>query len=374
MFTRRCLLLGSATLPLLGTELVLGSGRLNAQQLTDALADRAVKAGEKEVVVAGGTGAYGDAVKKYFYEPFAQATGIKVISAGGSYGEKLAKLRAMTQVNRVEWDVLTLSVDMLSPQNAGFFRDLGANCSETPNVASAGVDGACLRQGAIFDIGAGVMAYSTQVFPDGKPQPASWADFWNVKDFPGPRALPNIGTPHWPMMAALLADGVAPDKLFPLDVERALKKLDQIKPHVAVWWRSGDQSQQIWRSREVVMAMMFAGRALRLRADGLPIGVSWNGAPLDASFWGVLKDAPHPNAALALVNFVYSRPQEHADFAKENLAPTGLKALLPLLDPAMQKVQATHPDNWPKIVRTDTAWLGANQEAVLKRWTEWLAN
>jgi mannopine transport system substrate-binding protein len=374
MFTRRRLLVGSSVLPLLGTDFMLGADRPGAQQLTDALVERAVKAGEKEIIVAGGTGAYGEAVRKYFYEPFAQATGIKVISAGGSYGEKLAKLKAMKQVNRVEWDVLTLSVDMLTPQNAAFFRDLGPTCGETPNVVGAGVDGACLRQGAIFDVGAGLMAFSTEAFPDGKPQPASWADFWNVKDFPGPRALPNIGTPHWPMIAALLADGVAPAALFPLDVDRAFKKLDQIKSHIAVWWRSGDQSQQIWRSKEVVMAMMFAGRAMRLRADGLPIGVSWNGAPLDASFWGVLKDAPHPNAALALVNFVYSRPQAHADFARENLAPTGLKALLPLLDPAAQKVQATHPDNWPKIVRTDAGWLGANQDVVLKRWTEWLAS
>jgi mannopine transport system substrate-binding protein len=373
MFTRRHLLSAGAALPFVVVDFLQGASRAGAQQLTDALVDRAIKAGEKEIVIAGGTGAYGDAVKRHFLDPFAQASGIKVISAGGSYGEKLAKLKAMKQVGRVEWDVLTLSVDMLTPQNAEFFRDLGEGCGDTPNVAGAGIDGACLRHGVIFDIGAGVMAFSTDTFPDGRPQPASWADFWNVKDFPGPRALPNIGTPHWPMVAALLADGVAPAALFPLDVDRALAKLDQIKPHVGVWWRSGDQSQQIFRSKEVVMAMMFAGRALRLRADGLPIGVSWNGAPLDASFWGVLKDAPRPHAALALVNFIYSRPQAHAEFARETLSPTGLKSLLPLLDPAAQKVQATHPDNWPKIVRTDAGWLGANQEAVLKRWTEWLA-
>ena len=44
-------------------------------------------------------------------------------------------------------------------------------------------------------------------------------------------------------MLALLADGVAPSKLFPLDLDRAFHKLDQIKPNVAVWWKTGDQSK-----------------------------------------------------------------------------------------------------------------------------------
>ncbi len=39
-----------------------------------------------------------------------------------------------------------------------------------------------------------------------------------------------------------MADGVAPDALYPLDVDRAFRKLEQIKPHIAVWWTSGGQS------------------------------------------------------------------------------------------------------------------------------------
>ena len=36
-----------------------------------------------------------------------------------------------------------------------------------------------------------------------------------------------------------MADGVAPDKLYPLDVDRAFKKLEEIKPNITVWWTSG---------------------------------------------------------------------------------------------------------------------------------------
>src|SRR3989442_1490871 len=50
---------------------------------------------------------------------------------------------------------------------------------------------------------------------------------------------------------ALVADGVPPDKVFPMDVDRAFRKLDQIKPHVKVWWTQGNQSQQRSEERRV---------------------------------------------------------------------------------------------------------------------------
>lgn len=76
--------------------------------------------------------------------------------------------------------------------------------------------------------------------------PSGWDDFWDVEAFPGPRGLPDTGDRDWWVpVVALLADGVAPDDLFPLDLDRAYAKLDEIKPHIDVWWKSGNQLQQI---------------------------------------------------------------------------------------------------------------------------------
>jgi mannopine transport system substrate-binding protein len=345
---------------------------LPARGAVDALVKRARDAGEREVVVAGGTGAYGELVKRYFYDPFTAATGIRIVVAGGSYGEKLARLKAMNQVGKVEWDVVTLSADSLTPETTSMLRDLGT-CADLSEIGRNGIAGACLKHGVVFDFGGGVLAYRSDAFPAAGRAPSGWADFWDVKTFPGPRALPNIGTPWWPLMAALLADGVAADRLFPLDLDRGFRKLDQIKPHVMVWWKSGDQMQQLFRSREVVMAMSFAGRALRLHHEGLPIGVAWNGAPLDASVWTVTKAAPHPNAALALLDFVYTRPEAHAAFAEESFGSTGHREALARLNPDKQRLQAAHPDNWSRIIRVDSAWLATHQEETLKRWAEWVS-
>lgn len=66
------------------------------------------------------------------------------------------------------------------------------------------------------------------------------------------------------MEAALLADGVPPEKLYPLDIDRAFKSLDRLKPQITTWWSSGAQSQSLIRDGEVEMLAMWNGRASNL--------------------------------------------------------------------------------------------------------------
>jgi len=90
-----------------------------------------------------------------------------------------------------------------------------------------------------------------------------------VKKFPGRRALRNH--PIATLEAALMADGVAPDKLYPLDVDRAFRKLEEIKPNVTVWWTSGAQSAQLLTTAEVDMVMAWNGRITALTKEGAKV-------------------------------------------------------------------------------------------------------
>src|SRR5580700_1787510 len=112
-----------------------------------------------------------------------------------------------------------------------------------------------------YEFYSSVLAYSQTKYPAGA-APDSWADFWDVKKFPGRRALRNH--PLATLEAALMADGVAPDELYPLDVDRAFKKLEQIKPYITVWWTSGAQSAQLLNDGEVDMVMAWNGRVSAL--------------------------------------------------------------------------------------------------------------
>jgi mannopine transport system substrate-binding protein len=288
-----------------------------------------------------------------------------------SQGERLAKLQAQyASGGKKEWDVVVLPADRL-PGARAFLRDI-KHCAELPNVVKDAPEGSCLHHGVMTNAGAGVLAFDLDTFPDGKPQPANWSDFWDIKKFPGQRTMPNFGSPWWVLAAALIADGADPKKLFPLDVDRALKKLDPLKSSI-VWWTSGDQSMQLMRSREVVMGMMFLGRALTLRNQGMKTRIIMDGAPLDANFWAVTKEAAHPLAGLALINFFFSRPEAHVEMLKATGEATLFKPMLPLLDSEMRKVTAVEPDNWAKLIIPDMDYLAQAQDKLLTRWNAWLA-
>ncbi|MBK8740064.1 MAG: ABC transporter substrate-binding protein [Betaproteobacteria bacterium] len=99
----------------------------------------------------------------------------------------------------------------------------------------------------------------------GGKKPTGWAAFWDTKNFPGQRSLRR--TPIYNLEMALIADGVPMDKLYPLDVDRAFKKLEQIKPHVLVWWGSGAQSAQVLKDGEVDMVSAWNGRIQAIQSE-----------------------------------------------------------------------------------------------------------
>jgi mannopine transport system substrate-binding protein len=343
-----------------------------AQARMDALAEAAIKANQKELVIAGAPGAFGELTRRIFYEPFTATTGIKVTPVPTSQGERLAKLQAQyVSGGNKEWDIVVLPADRL-PGARPYLRDI-KDCSELPNVLADAPDGSCLGHGVMTNAGAGVLAFDLDAYPDGKPQPGNWADFWDVKRFPGQRTMPNIGSPWWVLAAALVADGADPKKLFPLDVDRALKKLDTLKSNI-VWWTSGDQSMQLMRSRETSMGMIFLGRAVTLRNQGVKTRIIMAGAPLDANFWAVTRDAPHPLAGMAMLNFFFTRPEAHLEMLKATGEATLFKPMLPLLDAELRKIVAVDPANWATLIIPDTNYLASTQDRLLARWNAWLAS
>jgi len=324
---------------------------------------------EGTVVVRTTGGLFEQELKKNFFEPFTKATGIRVIPVAVSYGEMMAKSKAMQQAGAVEWDIISPQYDEL-PTIKDMLTDLG-DCSSLPNVASQGIPQTCGRYGVLYVIGARPMVYDAEKF--GSTPPQGWADFWDTKKYPGPRALPNDGQPWLEMAEALIADGVPTDKLFPLDVDRALKKLDQIKPSIQVWWKTGDQSQQLMRNREVVMNAMFSGRAFASKKAGVPINWTFNGALADWGSWAILKGAPHPKAAKAFIDFYMSNPQAHAAFSRSMGYATPNKEGQALLTPDERNLLVATPENIKKIVHVDAAWLEKNRAETVRRWNEWIS-
>ena len=108
-------------------------------------------------------------------------------------------------------------------------------------------------------------------------------------------------------------------KLFPLDLDRAFAKLDKIKPQIAVWWKTGAQSQQVMRQGDAVMSLMWSGTAYATKKSGVPLDWSWTNAVADFGSWTILKGAPHPNAARLFQNWMHSREGQQllVDYARQ---------------------------------------------------------
>ena len=323
---------------------------------------------EDQVVILTGGGAFEEAFIDNFYGRFEEETGVDVVPVAVPPADQWAKIKADVEAGvETGWDIVDTGPNP-QPDLSQHLTDL-EGCADMPNVVANGVEGACGQFRVLRTLGGGVLAYDTEAFEEA---PTTWADFWDVERFPGPRAL-SRNELFYTLMSALYADGVPADEIYPLDLDRAFAKLDEIRPHIVAFWESGDQSQQMWRNDEVDMSMLYSGRAVALQKEGLPVGIVWPGAAKDQGGWGIAADAPHPNAAKAFLDFFYTDPEAHLAFADQINYDTGMAAALEAVPEAERPNRATYPDNWDQMLTVDEVWVAENRDAVLERWNAWLA-
>ena len=124
--------------------------------------------------------------------------------------------------------------------------------------------------------------------------------------------------------AALLADGVPPANLYPLDLDRAFKKLDTIKGDI-IWWSSGAQSQQLLASAEASFGSFWNGRLTALAADGMPVETSWDQNITAADSLVVPKGAQNKAKAMQFIAYATSPKAQAEMAAATGYAPINLE-------------------------------------------------
>ncbi|MGG2002137.1 extracellular solute-binding protein [Pseudomonas aeruginosa] len=113
--------------------------------------------------------------------------------------------------------------------------------------------------------------------------------YWDVKKFPGKRGL-RWGA-KYSLEFALMADGVAPKDVYqtlatPAGVERAFRKLDELKPYIH-WWKSGRDPVRDLADGTVVMSSAYNGRIAAAQAEKQPLAMVWSGGVYDFDFWAL---------------------------------------------------------------------------------------
>lgn len=323
-------------------------------------------AGSNSVIVADGGGSYHDSQTRTTYKPCAKETGLKITST--SYDYTLGPIRA--QVNGAkEWDVVSLGNPMSPDQEKELLAPIDYKVVKQPGLP----EDAKLKYQVIYVYFAWVPTFRADKYPKDKypTQPSTWADLFNPAKYPGPRGFLNypIGT----LEIALMADGVPYNKLYPLDLDRAFKKLDELRSQTKiVWYNSGAEQAQQVANGIVSMSAAWNGRITQVKKQGVRAEYTMNQALLQGTSWGVLKTAPNKKAAMKFIQCATSPKAGAADTEDfVGNAPANLDAF----DVMTKSVAKTVPSN-PKFADTiagtvDWKWWGENFDRVYKQWQDW---
>ena len=318
----------------------------------------------KQIVVSDPGGPYTTAYREAFYDPFEKATGIKVVSVARE-SQPVAQFAAMVQTKNYVWDVttLTLSADIPYLESKGLLEPIGLKASDYPDIMPDAITPNWLG----VDVYSTVLSYRADKFAQNGPK--SWADFWDVKRFPGRRCLRR--SPLDTLEQALLADGVPLDKLYPLDVDRAFRSLDKIKPHIDIWWTSGAQAMQAIQSGDVDMISAWNGRAQAAKDGGAPVAIVWNQGLYSIEGWGIPKGTPRADAAKQFVRFCADAKRQALLTRTLAYGPTNKKAF-ETISKERTALLPTAPDNIRDMRLPSPQWWEANRQKVTERFNSWI--
>lgn len=331
---------------------------------SEQIAERLKKFKGQTLTVVSWGGSYQAAQRKAYFEPFADEFGIKVVedSPAGS-----TKIMAMVKSGKVTWDVVAGSSyypDDLGEQ--GFLEPIDYSVVDSGDFIG--------KFAGKYHVGTDtyscVLAYRTDAFPAGQ-GPTSVSDLWDIEKYPGRRAIQDdvMDNVTW----ALAALGYPLDQIYPLTdekVEKAFKKLDELKPHITKWWTGGAQPPQLLTDKEVVMATAWNGRVQVVKDEGVPIKIVWHGATLQGDSWMIPKGAPNKELAMLFIAW-QSRPENNYRVASHiSYGPINKKAVPKVVGKYKGSLPTDHAD---VQIHTDFEWWSSNKNYTrMKRmWQEW---
>ncbi len=335
--------------------------------LASALAFAVASAQAADLTVISFGGASQKAQDVAFYKPFDRTGAGRVVP--GEYNNELAKVKAMVETGQVGWDVVEIEgPELVRGCTEGLFEKL--------DWSQLG-DKSQFVDGAVSECGAGIFVWSTALAYDAAKlakAPTSWADFWDVKTFPGKRGLRKGA--KYTLEFALLADGVAPAEVYKVlgtkeGVARAFKKLDQLKPHIQ-WWEAGAQPPQWLAAGDVVMSSAYNGRIAAAQKEGRKLELVWAGSLYDLDHWTIVKGSKNKDLAMKFIAFA-NRPEQQKLFA-ENIpyGPTN-KVAIGMLDPKVAAGLPTAPKNLEGAIAVDTEFWVEHSEDLEERFNAWAA-
>lgn len=322
------------------------------------------------LIVASYGGYWQEVLQESMFKPYAQEKGIQVLDE--IYNGAYQPLMDQATNGATQWDLVNVETNMvIQGEIDGIVEEIDYRSLNVNDF----IPEAKHSHGVGVMTWSWVLAYNTVLF--GANPPSSWADFFDVKTYPGSRGLQK--DPRRVLEAALLADGVIPANLYPLDVDRALTKLEKLNSDLAakgdalVWWDSYARPQELLANGTVVMTPGTNGRINQaLEAGGVNFHYTWEQGIIDLDWWVIMKDSPSKSAAMKFLQYASSVEAQREMAIMISYGPVNTKALESLPENIRRKLP-THPANLDKQFFFDAEWWGKNYDTVIVRWDSWLS-
>ena len=362
---------------------------LSSVAIAAAVALAAGSAQAENLNISSWGGAYTASQQKAYHDPYMAANpDVKIVNHDlGSKG--LAKLRAEVESGKVTLDLVDMTAaSAIVACDEGLVEQVDPDTwlAPAPDGTPASKDffagtltigqTNCFIPQIVYST---TFGYRTDAFK-GR-QPSTIADVFDLKMFPGKRALEKapIANMEW----ALIADGVPVKDVYKVlgteeGMARAFAKLDTIKDHV-IWWTNGTQPPQLLADGEVVIASAYNGRLFSAIAEKKqPVAMLWDYQAFDLDGWVVPKGGKNLDAVKKYVRFA-TDTQRLADQAKYisygparySSAPrVGKHAELGI---DMRPHMPTDPANAKTVLAFDYVWWADHRAELDERFNAWLA-
>jgi len=337
---------------------------------------------ENTFTVVSWGGAYTKSQQRAYHEPWTAKTGTKFLHEDKS-GAALAGIRSQVEANNITWDLVDmLEGDSMIACDEGLIEEINYDeiLAAAPDGTVASKDFVGGMNGCFIPqiVYATVFAYNNDLFSGDKP--SSINDIFDLKKFPGKRALQKIpdGNLEW----ALMADGVAATEVYDVlsteeGIDRAFKKLDTIKDSV-VWWEAGAQPPQLLSDKEVSIASGYNGRFFGAQVtEKQPFTIIWDGQLAEIDGWAVPKGKLTPELKEYLKFATDTqRLADQSKFISYGPARTSSAAFVDKhadtgID--MKPHMPTNPENFKNPVIKNAEWWANNKDDMSERFNAWLA-
>ena len=328
-------------------------------------------ASAEPITVVSWGGSYGKAQDRALFTDASNHSGIAINRESGA---SMTKTCLQVQSGSVTWDlVVSGSGGAAAAAADGCLEKIDYSVVDVSDFYPGLYTDYCVGS----DVFATVMAWNTDKYgePGSPGAPSSWADFWDVKKFPGTRAY-RANNVDGALEPALMADGVPPEKVYevlatPEGKRRAINKIRELKPHIAVFWGSGAQQAQLMKDAEVDMSTGWNGRFDNAKKDGAKVGYTFNQALLDYDCFAMPKGAPNKEVAMRFLAEV-SKPQYQANLPFYiTYGPTNRKAYEMTKAPKeLIESLPSHPKNLPGMLPVSLDWYAKHKNEALELYME----